>query len=117
MRCNYRKTNSILSFHFDAEYSVKLVKLGYLYKVLNMSNFNFLNHGGRYMVSTFPVVFNTSVAGSLLDLPDAFLVAFIRAPRADATSLAAFSNICCMKRNQKDTVRDLEFIQRLYDLF
>ena len=44
--------------------------------------------------STFPVVLSTSVAGSLAGLPDAFLVAFISDPRADATSLAAFSNIC-----------------------
>lgn len=37
--------------------------------------------------------------GSLLGFPDAFLVALISAPRADATSLAAFSNICCKKNN------------------
>ena len=37
--------------------------------------------------------------GSLLGFPDAFLVALISAPRADATSLAAFSNICCKKHN------------------
>ena len=41
------------------------------------------------------------MAGSLLGLPDAFLVAFIRDPRADATSLAAFSNICCKNTRKK----------------
>ena len=41
--------------------------------------------------------------GSLLGFPDAFLVALISAPRADATSLAAFSNICCNKHNNEES--------------
>ena len=41
--------------------------------------------------------------GSLLGFPDAFLVALISAPKADATSLAAFSNICCNKHNNVET--------------
>ena len=41
--------------------------------------------------------------GSLLGFPDAFLVALISAPRADATSLAAFSNICCDKHKNDET--------------
>ena len=41
------------------------------------------------------------MAGSLLGLPEAFLVAFISAPKADATSFAAFNNICCSKKGRK----------------
>ena len=52
--------------------------------------------------------------GSLLDFPDAFLVALISAPRADATSLAAFSNICCMNTTKiKQTVKKNDFPMQL----